>query len=66
MIHELNIGGGEPVLSWAVLEKFEQRNVLGKFGIQIMYVFSKEWEISFMFFASRCVYFLYIYMILYL
>jgi hypothetical protein len=48
VIYELSMGGREPILflilSWVVLEKFEQRHILGKFGIQMMYVFSKEWR----------------------
>jgi hypothetical protein len=48
VIHEFTMGGGELiwilVLSRVVLEKFEQRHVLGKFGIQMMYVCFKEWR----------------------
>jgi hypothetical protein len=48
VIYELSMGGGEPIwfliLSWVVLEKFEQKHILGKFGIQMIYVCSKEWR----------------------
>ncbi len=67
MIHELSMGGGEPYLSWVVLEKFEQRNVLGKFGIQMMYAFSKEWRYLLCFLVVNVfIFFFDIYMILYL
>jgi hypothetical protein len=48
VIYELSMGGWEPIwflsLSRVVLEKFERRHILGKFGIQVVYVCSNEWR----------------------
>jgi hypothetical protein len=63
VIYELSMGGGEPIwfliFSWVVLETFERRHILGKvWNTNDVCVF-QGMEISFVFFASRCVYLLF-------